>query len=88
MKAKIIELNGRYYMSVGGVIQYECDKEGNKIGETEQLPNKDKQEELMEIQKALKVLMENGKLFFEDYEGKVSPITYCDIDNDKIIFKE
>lgn len=88
MKAKIIELNGRYYMSVGGVIQYECDKEGNRIGETEQLPNKDKQEELMEIQKALKVLMENGKLFFEDYEGKVSPITYCDIDNDKIIFKE
>lgn len=23
MKAKIIEINGRYYMSVGGVIQYE-----------------------------------------------------------------
>ena len=47
-----------------------------------------KDEELMEIQKALKVLMENGKLFFEDYEGKVSPITYYDIDNNKIIFKE
>lgn len=41
-----------------------------------------------EIQNALKVLMENGKLFFENYEGVVSPITYCDIDNDKIIFKE
>ena len=35
MKAKIIEINGRYYMSVGGVIQYECDKEGNKIKEIE-----------------------------------------------------
>lgn len=33
MKAKIIEINGRYYMSVGGVIQYECDKEGNMIKE-------------------------------------------------------
>lgn len=33
MKAKIIEINRRYYMSVGGVIQYECDKEGNKIKE-------------------------------------------------------
>lgn len=32
--------------------------------------------------------MENGKLFFENYKGTVSPITYCDIDNDKIIFKE
>ncbi len=31
MKAKIIEINGRYYMSVGGVIQYECDKEGKRI---------------------------------------------------------
>lgn len=29
MKAKIIEINGRYYMSVGGVIQYECDAKGN-----------------------------------------------------------
>ena len=35
MKAKIIEINGRYYMSVGGVIQYECDEEGNKIKEKE-----------------------------------------------------
>lgn len=35
MKAKIIEINERYYMSVGGVIQYECDKEGNKIEEIE-----------------------------------------------------
>jgi len=33
MKAKVIEINGRYYMSVGGVIQYECDKEGNMIKE-------------------------------------------------------
>jgi len=31
MKAKIIELNGRFYMSVGGVIQYECDESGNRI---------------------------------------------------------
>ena len=33
MKAKVIEINGRYYMSVGGVIRYECDKEGNMIKE-------------------------------------------------------
>ena len=31
MKAKIIEIDGRFYMSVGGVIQYECDKDGNRI---------------------------------------------------------
>lgn len=30
MKAKIVELNGRFYMSVGGVIQYECDEFGNR----------------------------------------------------------
>lgn len=41
-----------------------------------------------EIQNALKVLMENGKLFFENYKGIVNPITYCEIDNDKVIFKE
>lgn len=34
MKAKIIEIDGRYYISVGGVIQYECDKNGNMIGAT------------------------------------------------------
>ncbi len=31
MKAKVIELNGKFYMSVGGVIQYECDKFGNRV---------------------------------------------------------
>lgn len=41
-----------------------------------------------QIENAIKVLMDNGNLFFEDYEGKVSPITYCDIKDDKIIFKE
>lgn len=30
MKAKIIEINGKLYMSVGGVIQYECDVKGNR----------------------------------------------------------
>ena len=30
MKAKIIEINGRLYMTVGGVIQYECDEKGNR----------------------------------------------------------
>lgn len=39
------------------------------------------------IQNALEVLMENRKLFFEDYKGTISPIT-CDFNNDKIIFKE
>ena len=29
MKVKIIEINGRYYMSVGGVIKYVCDEKGN-----------------------------------------------------------
>lgn len=41
-----------------------------------------------EIQKVVELLFENGNLFFEDYEGKVSPITYCDIKDGKIIFKE
>ena len=39
-------------------------------------------------EKALEVLMDNGNLFFKDYEGKVSPISYCDVDNGKIIFME
>lgn len=41
-----------------------------------------------EIENAIKVLMDNGNLFFKDYEGKVSPISYCNIDNGKIIFME
>ena len=36
----------------------------------------------------IKGLMDNGNLFFKDYEGKVSPISYCDVDNGKIIFME
>jgi hypothetical protein len=31
MKAKIIEIDGKFYMTVGGVIQYECDEKGNII---------------------------------------------------------
>ena len=30
MKAKIVEIDGKLYMSVGGVIQYECDEKGNR----------------------------------------------------------
>lgn len=30
MKAKIIEISGKFYMTVGGVIQYECDEKGNR----------------------------------------------------------
>ena len=41
-----------------------------------------------EIENALEVLMANGNLFFKDYEGKVTPISYCDFDNGKIIFME
>ena len=41
-----------------------------------------------ETQKIIELLLENGNLFFEDYEGKVSPITYCEVKDDKIIFKE
>ncbi len=41
-----------------------------------------------EIENAIKVLMDNGNLFFKDYEGKVSPISYCDVDNGKIFFME
>ena len=33
-----------------------------------------------EIENAIKVLMNNGNLYFKDYEGKVSSITYCSID--------
>ena len=41
-----------------------------------------------EVENALEVLMDNGNLFFKDYEGKVSPISYCNVDNGKIIFME
>jgi hypothetical protein len=41
-----------------------------------------------EIENAIKVLMDNRNLFFKSYEGRVSPISYCEIDNDKIVFKE
>ena len=37
---------------------------------------------------ALEVLMTNGNLYFEDYEGKRSPITYCDDSNGMVLFKE
>lgn len=30
MKAKTIEFNGKFYMSVGGAIQFECDEFGNR----------------------------------------------------------
>ena len=30
MKAEIIKFNGKFYMSVGGIIQYECDESGNR----------------------------------------------------------
>ena len=45
----------------------------------------DKNEKITE---ALKILIENGDLFFEDYQGKISPITYYDMNDGKIIFKE
>ena len=41
-----------------------------------------------EIENAIKVLMDNGNLFFKDYEGKVSPISYCNVDSGKIFFME
>ena len=41
-----------------------------------------------EIENAIKVLMDNGNLFFKDYEGKVNPISYCNVDNGKIFFIE
>ena len=41
-----------------------------------------------EIENVIKVLMDNGNLFFKDYEGKVSPISYCNVDNGKIFFME
>lgn len=30
MKAETIKFNGRFYMSIGNVIQYECDESGNR----------------------------------------------------------
>ena len=42
-----------------------------------------------DVENAIKVLIDNGNLYFEDYEGKVSPITYCSIDKlGDIVFKE
>ena len=40
------------------------------------------------LKNAIKVLMDNGNLFFKDYEGKVSPISYCEVDDGKIFFME
>ena len=40
------------------------------------------------LKNAIKVLMDNGNLFFKDYEGKVSPISYCKVDDGKIFFME
>lgn len=49
--------------------------------ENEQLKKND-------VENAIKILMNNGNLYFEDYDGKVSPITYCEIDKyGDIVFK-
>lgn len=41
------------------------------------------------IEDAIKLLLDNGNLYFEDCYGKVSPITYCEIDKlGDIVFKE
>ena len=44
--------------------------------------------EMKKVENAIKVLMDNGNLFFKNYEGKVSPISYCKVDNGKIFFME
>lgn len=31
MKAKTVEFNGRFYMSISDVIQYKCDESRNRI---------------------------------------------------------
>ena len=42
-----------------------------------------------EIENAIKVLIDNGNLYFEDYNGKVSPISYGYIDKyGDIVFEE
>ena len=49
---------------------------------------KEKVEESV-VENAIKVLINNGNLYFEDYEGKMSPITYCILaESGDIIFKE
>lgn len=40
------------------------------------------------VEKLIELLFENRNFFFEDYEGKVSPITYCEVKDGRIIFKE
>ena len=40
------------------------------------------------IDQAIEVLMNHGKVFFENYEGKRFPISYIDEDEGKVIFKE
>ena len=37
-------------------------------------------EKAEELKADFKVLMNKGNLYFKDYEGKVSSITYCSID--------
>ncbi len=40
------------------------------------------------VESAVEILMEHGKLFFENYKGMVSPITYCNVKDGIITFKE
>ena len=55
----------------------------------EQLLSESKLETIKEVEKALEVLVDSDKkLYFKDYKGKISPISYVDTDNDKIIFME
>lgn len=45
-------------------------------------------EKMNSIDYALNVLMNKKNFYFEDYEGKRSPISYYDNSNEVIIFKE
>lgn len=69
------------------LIQKMSNKGGRKMT-LEEKAKENEQPKKNDIEKALEVLIDNGNLFFKDYEGKVSPISYCDVDDGKIFFME
>lgn len=61
----------------------------NIIDSQHKLVDESKREEFKNgVEQLIELLFENKNFFFEDYEGKVSPITYCEVKDGKIIFKE
>lgn len=68
--------------------EYSYNAEMNKNFEFCDTVNSVDLSEKTNVESAITILMKNGKLFFENYKGIVSPITYCNVNDDIITFKE